>query len=106
MLCDRSLTSAQLYLNKDRSVSETLIRKVERLGAAAIIFTVDVSGDSKRTMDMRTKAPFTSTLKRSHSSTLSEKSLTESLPVGRAISGYQDRNLAWKDISFIRVRNY
>lgn len=86
--------SQQLYLNKDRSQSETLIRKVEKLGAKAIMFTVDTSWDSKRTLDSRAKAPTSS----------GESSATvATLPVNQAISGYQDRNLTWDDIAFIRV---
>ncbi|KAH8203504.1 hypothetical protein TruAng_002375 [Truncatella angustata] len=82
----------QLYLNKDRSVSKSLIKKVEKLGAKAIMFTVDVCWQSKRTLDVRSKSgsqayvPPTSSPK----------------GVSQAISGYQDTNLTWKDISFIR----
>ena len=47
----------QIYLNKDRSASETLLKKVTDLGAAAIIFTVDTPYRSKRTMDVRAKVP-------------------------------------------------
>ncbi|KAJ5730824.1 uncharacterized protein N7483_005332 [Penicillium malachiteum] len=46
----------QLYLNKDRSESGKLIRKVEKLGAKAIVFTVDVAWESKKTLEMRSKA--------------------------------------------------
>ncbi|KAF7519219.1 hypothetical protein G7054_g13168 [Neopestalotiopsis clavispora] len=83
----------QLYLNRDRSASEKLIQKVEKLGAKAIMFTVDVCWQSKRTMDVRTKAtPGPS------------PSAPSSAPKGvsQAISGYQDTNLTWKDIPFIR----
>ncbi|KUL86062.1 hypothetical protein ZTR_06433 [Talaromyces verruculosus] len=83
----------QLYLNKDRSQSETLIRKVEKLGARAIMFTVDTSWDSKRTLDSRAKAP---------TSADASSATVATLPVNRAISGYQDRNLTWDDIAFIR----
>ena len=47
----------QIYLNKDRSASEALLKKVTDLGAAAIIFTVDTPYRSKRTMDVRAKVP-------------------------------------------------
>jgi isopentenyl diphosphate isomerase/L-lactate dehydrogenase-like FMN-dependent dehydrogenase len=88
------LTLPKLYLNRDRSASEKLIQKVEKLGAKAIMFTVDVCWQSKRTMDVRTKAtPGPS------------PSAPSSAPKGvsQAISGYQDTNLTWKDIPFIRV---
>uniref|UniRef100_A0A8H7TSA9 Uncharacterized protein n=1 Tax=Bionectria ochroleuca TaxID=29856 RepID=A0A8H7TSA9_BIOOC len=64
----------QLYLNKDRAASETLIQKVEKLGAKAIVFTVDVMWQSKRTMDVRAKLP----------------------------SPAEDYNLTWSDLAFIR----
>ncbi|KAK6224090.1 hypothetical protein LQW54_000237 [Pestalotiopsis sp. IQ-011] len=82
----------QLYLNKDRSVSKSLIERVERLGAKAIMFTVDVCWQSKRTMDVRPKA------------TPGQSSAPSSAPKGvsQAISGYQDTNLTWNDIPFIR----
>jgi L-lactate dehydrogenase (cytochrome) len=84
----------QLYLNKDREISSALIRKVEQLGAQAIVFTVDVCWQSKRTLDVRSKEtpPRASTV-----STSSPKGVSE------AISGYQDSNMTWKDIDFIRV---
>lgn len=82
----------QLYLNKDRSVSEKLIEKVEKLGAKAIMFTVDVCWQSKRTLDVRSKST-----PRTSAAPSSPKS------VSQAISGYQDTNLTWADIPFIRV---
>jgi L-lactate dehydrogenase (cytochrome) len=46
----------QIYLNKDRKASEALLQKVERLGAAAVMFTVDAAYRSKRTRDVRAKS--------------------------------------------------
>ncbi|KAK9776277.1 putative FMN-dependent dehydrogenase-domain-containing protein [Seiridium cardinale] len=82
----------QLYLNKDRPISRSLIEKVEELGARAIMFTVDVCWQSKRTLDVRSK------------STPPQSSTPSSSPKGvsQAISGYQDTNLTWEDIPFIR----
>ncbi|ODN81596.1 hypothetical protein L202_02008 [Cryptococcus amylolentus CBS 6039] len=87
----------QIYLNKDRAASITLLEKVTRLGADAIIFTVDTAWRSKRTRDVRAKAevappPSSDGMKTSKSP----------LGVSAAISGYQDTNLTWKDIEFIR----
>ncbi|KAJ0120017.1 Cytochrome b2 [Diaporthe amygdali] len=82
-----------LYLNKERTASSALIRKVEQLGARAIVFTVDVCWQSKRTLDVRTKGiP-------SHSSAIATST---SKGVSEAIGEYQDRNLTWKDIGFIQ----
>ncbi|KAK6076205.1 glycolate oxidase [Seiridium cupressi] len=81
-----------LYLNKDRSLSRSLIEKVEKLGARAIMFTVDVCWQSKRTLDVRSK----SNPPQSSTTSSSAKGISQ------AISGYQDTNLTWKDIPFIR----
>lgn len=48
-------TDRQIYLNKDRKASEVLLEKVTKLGAAAVIFTVDTAWKSKRTRDVRAK---------------------------------------------------
>ncbi|KAI1873766.1 uncharacterized protein JN550_003035 [Neoarthrinium moseri] len=82
----------QIYLNKDRSASASLLQKVERLGAKAIIFTVDTLGDSKRTMDVRGKL----------NATKGAPAPRTPLGVGAAISGYQARDMTWSDIDFIR----
>ncbi|ETS76812.1 hypothetical protein PFICI_12199 [Pestalotiopsis fici W106-1] len=83
----------QLYLNKDRSASRSLLEKVERLGAKAIMFTVDVCWESKRTKDVQTKLS---------SSGSRNANNVQAQGVAQAIGGYQDRNLTWKDIDFIR----
>nr|ODN93938.1 L-mandelate dehydrogenase [Cryptococcus depauperatus CBS 7841] len=86
----------QIYLNKDRSVSIALLKKVTSLGVNAIIFTVDNPWPSKKTRDVRAKARVTpppgSNGKQSKSP----------LGVSQAISTYQDTNLTWSDIDFIR----
>jgi len=50
-----NLADIQIYLNKDRKASEVLLEKVTKLGAAAVIFTVDTAWKSKRTRDVRAK---------------------------------------------------
>ncbi|OXH34186.1 L-mandelate dehydrogenase [Cryptococcus neoformans] len=87
----------QIYLNKDRAASIALLKKVTALGANAIIFTVDAAWRSKRTMDVRAKAQVAPP----PSSSGQQKSASP-LGVSQAISGYQDTNLTWKDIDFIR----
>ncbi|OWZ44500.1 L-mandelate dehydrogenase [Cryptococcus neoformans Tu259-1] len=87
----------QIYLNKDRAASIALLKKVTALGANAIIFTVDTAWRSKRTMDVRAKAQVAPP----PSSSGQQKSASP-LGVSQAISGYQDTNLTWKDIDFIR----
>ncbi|KAF4122241.1 L-lactate dehydrogenase (cytochrome) [Geosmithia morbida] len=84
----------QVYLNKDRKQSEQVIQKAERLGAKAIVFTVDVMRQTKRTMDVRAKLEASPPKKNDDGP--KQKSVSES------ISGYQDWNLTWGDIDFIR----
>ncbi|OJJ45932.1 hypothetical protein ASPZODRAFT_152880 [Penicilliopsis zonata CBS 506.65] len=85
----------QIYLNKNREESAALIRKVDNLGAKAIVFTVDVARQSKRTRDVRYKAMQNPTRK-------TDQPVQKAKSVSESISGYQDTNLTWKDITFIR----
>lgn len=84
-----------MYLNKDRQKSREVLRQADSLGAKAIVFTVDVMQQTKRTLDVRTK-----TL-----SNPSPKAAKQPAPAGvsASISGYQDFGLTWGDIDFIRV---
>lgn len=95
----------QIYLNRDRAASERLLERVTSLGASAIIFTVDVAWQSKRTRDVRGKAavaaPITTTESDKPGKGTSGK---QNAGVSSAISGYQDSHLVWDDIDFIRVR--
>lgn len=77
----------QIYIDKNRDLSIEILKKVERLGAKAIIFTVDVGWWSKRTLESRLNG------------TLPKSSLGAFMASG----GQQDRNLCWNDISWIRV---
>lgn len=88
----------QIYLNKDRAKSAELLRKIEAAGVAAVIFTVDVAWQSKRTLDRRAKTSVAAP----ESSSAGEG--TQGAGVAAAISGYQDSHLVWDDIDFIRVR--
>ncbi|OCF40439.1 L-mandelate dehydrogenase [Kwoniella heveanensis CBS 569] len=97
----------QIYLNKDRQASITLLEKVTKLGASAIIFTVDTPWRSKRTRDVRAKTqvappPSNSEGGKGPSAGADASASKAPLGVSRAISGYQDTNLTWKDIDFIR----
>jgi hypothetical protein len=98
------LTLLKLYLNKDRQKSEELLQKVERLGASAIVFTVDVMMQTKRTLDVRTKH----LAKKPAPAQASKDDKVADPPefkagVSQAISGYQDFNMTWGDLDLIRV---
>ncbi|RSH80772.1 Cytochrome b2, mitochondrial precursor [Saitozyma podzolica] len=93
----------QIYLNKDRKASEALLQKVERLGAAAVMFTVDAAYRSKRTRDVRAKSHVAAPIAETSASASASKAPSKApLGVSAAISGYQDTNLTWDDIKFIR----
>lgn len=96
------LTCFQVYLNTDRRESEAVLQKAARLGAKAIVFTVDVMRQSKRTLDVRSKRPSKPWYSPSGDAPEPEpkKSVSES------IGGYQDFNLTWADLDFIRVSGH
>ncbi|KAF1930591.1 uncharacterized protein M421DRAFT_377288 [Didymella exigua CBS 183.55] len=95
----------QLYLNKDRSESSALVERVTKLGASAIILTVDVCWQSKRTLDVREKL-------REASDTPAPQSITtptadaKKASVSEQISGYQATDLTWDDIAFVRKHTH
>lgn len=94
----------QIYLNRDRAASERLLEKVTNLGAAAVIFTVDVAWQSKRTRDRRLKADVAPPIASTDKGGKTGVSGSQGAGVSAAISGYQDPKLVWEDIKFIRVR--
>lgn len=85
----------QIYLDRNRANSEALVKKVEQMGFAAIMFTVDSAATGNRELDRRSKpvvkqAPGVATL--------------ATQGVAQAISGYQDPNLSWDDVTWLKVR--
>ncbi|GJE85004.1 FMN-dependent alpha-hydroxy acid dehydrogenase family protein [Phanerochaete sordida] len=84
----------QLYMNKDRSASEKVIRGLEREGFKAIMLTVDAAVPGNREIDRRAKG---FTVGPAHG-----KSGTEGGGVALAISGYQDPDVCWDDIPWIQ----
>lgn len=88
----------QVYLNKDRQASREVIQKADRLGAKAIVFTVDVMRQTKRTLDVRNKRLSNPTPKDGIAAPSAGAG-----SVSASISGYQDFGLTWGDIGFIRV---
>ncbi|KAH6681172.1 mitochondrial fmn-dependent dehydrogenase [Plectosphaerella plurivora] len=88
----------QIYLDKNRENSKELLRKVEKLGASAIVFTVDVMQQTKRTLDVRTK-----TIANPSPKTPKAAAPAPAMAgVSASISGYQDFGLTWGDVDFIR----
>ena len=48
----------QLYVNKDRALSEALVKRIAKEGFAALMFTVDAAVPGKRELDQRSKGEF------------------------------------------------
>ncbi|EIW70925.1 hypothetical protein TREMEDRAFT_28420 [Tremella mesenterica DSM 1558] len=88
----------QIYLNKNRSASASLLQKVTQAGVDAIIFTVDNPGNAKRTMDVRAKHSGLEVPINGPNDRLSRAPMG----IGEIIGGYQDRRLVWDDVGFIR----
>ncbi|TFY67109.1 hypothetical protein EVJ58_g1834 [Rhodofomes roseus] len=87
----------QLYLNKDRKASETLVKKIEAQGFKAIMLTVDAAVPGKRELDQKAKGE---DLKDGPSTF--GKSGSSGMGVAHAISGYQDPDILWDDLPWLR----
>ncbi|KZT10355.1 uncharacterized protein LAESUDRAFT_644780, partial [Laetiporus sulphureus 93-53] len=87
-----------IYLNKDRSASEALIKRVEAQGFKAIMLTVDSAVAGKRELDQRAKAADLQDMPAAFGSS----STGNGLGVAHAISGYQDPDISWNDIPWLR----
>ncbi|KAK3624699.1 hypothetical protein LTR56_020850 [Elasticomyces elasticus] len=89
----------QLYVNRDRSKTEQLLAKANKLGLKAIFLTVDAAGRGKRESDERLVVdeivvnPVTG-----------ERANTDKKGGGltRMMGSYIDQSLVWKDIAWIR----
>ncbi|KAK4926347.1 hypothetical protein LTR49_006819 [Elasticomyces elasticus] len=89
----------QLYVNRDRSKTEQLIAKANKLGLKAVFLTVDAAGRGKRESDERLVVdeivinPVTG-----------ERANTDKKGGGltRMMGSYIDQSLVWKDVAWIR----
>lgn len=84
----------QLYMNRSREASESLLRKVEKAGFNAIFLTVDAAVPGKRERDQRVKGEF--------SGPAVNGTDRAGNGVAQAISGYQDPDVCWADIPWIQ----
>ena len=86
----------QLYVNRDRAVTERLVRHAEKRGCRALFVTVDAPQLGRREKDMRSK--FTD-----DGSDVQRGSATDtSQGAARAISSFIDPGLCWADIAWLR----
>ncbi|KAG9041595.1 Cytochrome b2, mitochondrial precursor, partial [Tulasnella sp. UAMH 9824] len=85
----------QIYLDRNRKNSENLLRRVEKDGFKGIILTVDSAVPGKRERDMRAKGDF-------QAPATGGADTNGTKGVAQAISGYQDPDITWDDIAWIR----
>ncbi|PHH84899.1 hypothetical protein CDD83_1209 [Cordyceps sp. RAO-2017] len=86
----------QLYVNKDRNITHSIVQHAERRGCKGLFITVDAPQLGRREKDMRSK--FTdpgSNVQAGHETDTSQGA-------ARAISSFIDPSLSWKDIAWFR----
>lgn len=91
----------QIYLNKQRDLSESLLRKVESMGFRALMVTVDAAVSGNRELDKRAK-DMGKFVGPAQYGTGTGEANKKTQGVAQAISGYQDPDVCWADIAWIR----
>ncbi|KAL9105529.1 MAG: hypothetical protein Q9227_009326 [Pyrenula ochraceoflavens] len=88
----------QLYVNKDRKITERIVKHAEARGCKGLFITVDAPQLGRREKDMRTKFSDTG----SNVQDTSGDDVDRSQGAARAISSFIDPALSWKDIPWFR----
>ncbi|KAK3391063.1 FMN-dependent dehydrogenase-domain-containing protein [Podospora didyma] len=86
----------QLYVNKDRAITEKIVRHAEARGCKGLFITVDAPQLGRREKDMRSK--FTDP----GSNIQSGQTTDTSQGAARAISSFIDPGLSWSDIPWFK----
>lgn len=86
----------QLYVNKDRKITEKIIKHAEARGCKGLFITVDAPQLGRREKDMRVKFN-----DNAHHQT-GDSSVDRSQGAARAISSFIDPGLSWKDLAFFK----
>ncbi|KKY27056.1 putative mitochondrial cytochrome [Phaeomoniella chlamydospora] len=89
----------QLYVNKDRSVTERIVKHAEKRGCKGLFITVDAPQLGRREKDMRSKFSDTG----SNVQNTSGEDVDRSQGAARAISSFIDPSLSWKDIPWFKT---
>lgn len=89
----------QFYVNKDRSLSELLLKQAKECGATVIFLTVDAASTGKREADERIQGNGNIT-----SPTLGVTAANDSKGggLGRSLGSFIDNSVTWDDIKWIR----
>lgn len=84
----------QLYVNKNRDITKSLVQHAERRGCKGLFITVDAPQLGRREKDMRSKFSDVG----SNVQSTSGEDVDRSQGAARAISSFIDSSLSWKDI--------
>jgi len=87
----------QLYVNKDRELTKTVVQKAEKLGFKALFITVDAPQLGRRERDMRNKAKMSASVQ-----TKQKDKVPTQQGTTRAISSFIDPSLSWKDMPWFK----
>merc|ERR1719359_682882 len=87
----------QLYVNKDRELTKSVVQKAENLGFEALFITVDAPQLGRRERDMRNKAKMSANVQGKQKEKIPTSSGTT-----RAISSFIDPALQWSDLPFFK----
>jgi len=87
----------QLYVNKDRELTKTVVQKAEALGFEALFITVDAPQLGRRERDMRNKAKMSANVQ-----TKQKEKIPTSSGTTRAISSFIDPSLQWSDMPWFK----
>ncbi|ORY71835.1 FMN-dependent dehydrogenase-domain-containing protein [Pseudomassariella vexata] len=90
----------QLYMDKNRSKSEKLLKHVKDRGVKAIFLTVDAPITGKREADERIKADESVSTPMSGVQAKNDK---KGGALGRIMGSFIDASTTWEDISWIRI---
>lgn len=89
----------QLYVDRNRSKTETLLQKINSLGLKAVFVTVDASAPGKREADERSRAEVEVASGISGGKIGSD---SKGGGIGRSVGGFIDPKLSWTDIEWLR----
>merc|ERR1719428_1590721 len=87
----------QLYVNKDRELTKTVVQKAENLGFKALFITVDAPQLGRRERDMRNKAKMSANVQ-----TKQKDKIPTQQGTTRAISSFIDPSLQWSDMPWFK----
>lgn len=87
----------QLYVNKDRAITEKIVRKAELRGIKGLFITVDAPQLGRREKDMRQKFADVG------SNVQGDDKVDKSQGAARAISSFIDPGLCWADIEWFKT---